>query len=466
MTSTAPLTPLRYDSPTVTLEVMAREAAVSQWSDKPVVQVLRYHLQIRDLSDAAAVIEIRGDRASFIPLMASVQHYVQAQLTGETGVDAPTINAPYLAPDSLTQHTWHLGKTQTSAGETRVRLGAVQLADLEAVLDQLNDAVRPLPVPLMSAPQRRSWRQWGTAAAGLVAAVGITTALWPNYQSQQHLETAQEAPSVDAEIAPTPNPQNVPPRAESLDATAEADSADAGDTAITGEPLPAEALPSVEQGASPADPTVKNDAVTIAPSTDIAPSAPSQPERTAPKPDDAVTDQFSDTVAGDVASTPAAEPAPIVPAPSTRQTPGPVNAPPSPPRELSAPTPSPSAPAASTEAEAEATAEGIPEMLSAEETQRALPRPEPGSLADLVQQVRDRWMPPAELDQTLTYTLVLAADGTLVQVMPADALAAEYRDRTGIPVVGTEWLPSGAPQRILLLLKPNGDVEFQDVGFN
>lgn len=460
MTSTAPLTPLRYDSPTVTLEVMVREAAVSQWSDKPVVQVLRYHLQVRDLSDAATVIEIRGDRASFIPLMASVQHYVQAQLTGETGVDAPPINAPYLAPDSLTQHTWHLGKTQTSAGETRVRLGTVQLADLEAVLDQLNDAVRPLPVPLMSAPQRRSWRQWGTAAAGLVAAVGVTTALWPNYQSQQRLETAQEAPSVDAEIAPTPNPQNVSPRATSSDATAEADSADAGDTATTGDTLPSEALPSVERGAPPADTTVKNDVAEIAPST------PSQPERTAPKPDDAVTDQFSDTVAGDAASTPAAEPAPIVPAPSPRQTPGPVNAPPSPPRELSAPTPSTSAPAASTEAEAGATAEGIPEMLSVEETQRALPQPEPGSFADLVQQVRDRWMPPADLDQTLTYTLVLAADGTLVEVMPADALATEYRDLTGIPVVGTEWLPSGAPQRILLLLKPNGDVEFQDVGFN
>lgn len=464
MTSTAQLTPLRYDSPTVTLEVMAREAAVSQWSDKPVVQILRYHLQVRDLSDAAAVIEIRGDRASFTPLMASVQHYVQAQLTGETGVDASPLNAPYLVSDSLTQHTWHLGNTQTSAGETRVRLGTVQLVDLEAVLDQLNDAVRPLPVPLMSTPQRRPWRQWGTAAAGLVAAVGVTTALWPNYQSQQRLETAQEAPSIDTEISsPVPDSQNLPPRAVSSDVTAEADSADADDTAITGDTGPSETLPSVKRGAPPADPTVKNDAVAIAPSADIVPSAPSQPERAVSPPEDAVTDQFSDTMAGDAAGTIAAEPAPVVPAPSTRQTlPGTGNAPPNPPREPSVTTSSSSPP----EAEAGVTAEGIPEVLAGEETQRALSQPEPLALADVVQQVRDRWLPPADLDQTLTYTLVVAADGTLVEVIPADAVAAEYRDRTGIPAVGTAGLPAGDLQRILLLLKPNGDVELQEVELN
>lgn len=457
MTSTTQLTPLRYDSPTVTLEVMAREAAVSQWSDKPVVQILRYQLQVRDLSEAAEVVEIRGDRASFLPLMMSVQHYVQAQLTGEVAADAPAANAPYLTPDSLTQHTWHLGHAQTSAGATDVRLSTGQLADLEAVLDQLNDAVRPLPVPLVPAQQRRPWRQWGTAAAGLVAAVGITTALWPNYQSPSRLETAQEVPSADAELSPPPEPQSLPPRAASSAAPDGADSTAAREPGPTGETLP-EAPSSLERSRPPADPGVKNDAVAIAPST-ASPSA-----GTAPKPDDAVPDPFSDRGTGDAAPPSIAESAPLVPAPSSRPTPGTVTAPPSPPREPAAPPPSRANPSVSPEAETEVLAEDIPEMLAAEETQRALPLAEPDFWADWLQPVRDRWSPPTDLEQTLTYTLVVAADGTLIEVIPADAVAAEYRDRTGIPAVGTVGLPAGDLQRILLLFKPNGDVELRDAG--
>jgi len=80
-----------------------------------------------------------------------------------------------------------------------------------------------------------------------------------------------------------------------------------------------------------------------------------------------------------------------------------------------------------------------------------------------VAQVRDRWAPPADLDQSLTYTLVFAADGTLVAVIPATPLAADYRDRSGIPATGTAWLTSGDPQRVRLLLKPDGSVEWQAV---
>ena len=75
--------------------------------------------------------------------------------------------------------------------------------------------------------------------------------------------------------------------------------------------------------------------------------------------------------------------------------------------------------------------EGLPETLSAAEAQRAVPSPESGSLGTLIQQVRDRWTPPTDLDQPLIYTLVFAADGTLVEVIPADALATAYRDRGG-----------------------------------
>lgn len=87
---------------------------------------------------------------------------------------------------------------------------------------------------------------------------------------------------------------------------------------------------------------------------------------------------------------------------------------------------------------------------------------EPDALMELVEQVRDRWEPPADLEQALTYTLVFAADGTLAEVVARDALAEQYRESSGIPAVGTEWLPSGDPRRVDLLLMPDGSVTLQD----
>jgi hypothetical protein len=87
---------------------------------------------------------------------------------------------------------------------------------------------------------------------------------------------------------------------------------------------------------------------------------------------------------------------------------------------------------------------------------------ESGSLAALVEQVQNLWMPPDELTQPLTYTLIFDADGTLTDVIPNDALSEQYRDRSGIPDAGTEWSPSVASQTVQLVLTPDGDVTIQE----
>ncbi|WP_204137580.1 DUF4335 domain-containing protein [Halomicronema sp. CCY15110] len=441
MTSTTQLTPLRYDAPTVTLEVMTRAAAVSQWSDKPVVQVLRYQLQIRDLSGELTPIEIRGDRASFLPFMQAIEAYVQAQLGGDRDRPAPS-PAPYLEAQGLTQHTLHLGRDRTTAGQSQVTLGAIQLADLEQVFDDLNQAVRPLPISLVAARQRLPWQQWGAAAAGLVAAVGVTTVLWPSYQSQQGMETAQPVPSADQETALSPDlspKDRTSPKDDPTDAPA-SDSADGTDES------PAAAESAAIAPVNPRiEPETNDNSAASAPATDPPP----RPSAPTPGP----------TPPAEEGAAPLSENAP--PKRATESQPPTATAPPAPATADAMP----AQPPANSEAAGNLTEETA-EPFSHAAPQRAANTSAPGSLAALVQQIRDRWNPPSDLTQTLTYTLVFAADGTLVEVIPNDAVAAEYRDRTGIPPVGTVGLPSGDPQRVRLLLQPNGEVEFQSANFN
>ncbi len=87
----------------------------------------------------------------------------------------------------------------------------------------------------------------------------------------------------------------------------------------------------------------------------------------------------------------------------------------------------------------------------------------PDSLAILLETVRDRWTPPDGLAQTLTYRLVFDAAGTLVEVTPQDALAEQYRDRTGLPLLSTPDLPTDDTTIIDLLFQPDGTVETVDV---
>ncbi len=209
MASPTRLTPLRSETPTVTLEVMAREAAVSQWSERPVAEVLRYHLQIRSPTEPQSVIEIRGDRTTFLAL----EHAIAGYWAGTEDLSAaenlsltpaitpsflPTL--PRLEPVGLTQYRLHLGNLQTTTGAQEILLGAVQLADLAVVLAQLDAQVRWLPVSLHPRSKRAAWQVWGTAAAGIVAAVGLTTTLWPSYQLTQRGEVMNESALPDEEV--------------------------------------------------------------------------------------------------------------------------------------------------------------------------------------------------------------------------------------------------------------------------
>ncbi|BAY52227.1 hypothetical protein NIES2134_101690 [Thermostichus vulcanus NIES-2134] len=75
---------------------------------------------------------------------------------------------------------------------------------------------------------------------------------------------------------------------------------------------------------------------------------------------------------------------------------------------------------------------------------------------------QDRWRPPASLDTSLEYRIVLNPDGTLAQALPLNGAAVRFIDRTPIPLQQSPLAsPFGGDRPILLrlVLMPSGSVQ-------
>lgn len=75
---------------------------------------------------------------------------------------------------------------------------------------------------------------------------------------------------------------------------------------------------------------------------------------------------------------------------------------------------------------------------------------------------QDRWRPPASLDTSLEYRIVLNPDGTLAQALPLNGAAVRFIDRTPIPLRESPLAsPFGGDRPVLLrlVLMPSGTVQ-------
>jgi hypothetical protein len=75
---------------------------------------------------------------------------------------------------------------------------------------------------------------------------------------------------------------------------------------------------------------------------------------------------------------------------------------------------------------------------------------------------QERWQPPEGLSQTLEYTLLLAADGTIERITPLGLASGDYIDRTGMPLVGEPFvspIANGRTPKIRVVLAPDGKVQ-------
>jgi len=83
-------------------------------------------------------------------------------------------------------------------------------------------------------------------------------------------------------------------------------------------------------------------------------------------------------------------------------------------------------------------------------------------IAEARQYFQQRWNPPQGLTQTLEYTLLVGANGSIQRTIPLGQAAGDYIDRTGIPLVGEAFVSainSGRNAKIRLVLSPDGSVK-------
>lgn len=460
----------RYTPPTCTLEIAAKDSPLSRWTDRPVLQRLRFNLNFDDPKlPPDRQVRIRGDRVQLEALWEAVSDYVQQFLilpapamvsdralpsvlpgleetaingasklntSREIGTDTrlqassvrgrdgavatPNPAKPAgikLQPGGLVSHELHLGTLATEESGAVVRLSAVQLFDLANALDEYASDVVALPDL-----NRSTWvhrKSWLSIAAVALVSFGVTATLIKFVSDMNApVETATTAVQSSTDQAPSSAPQTVP-------ATPLPSNLPSGKLTTPPNPIP---LP-------PPPPT----GTTLPPARSGAAIAPPTPNRRNSPPR-------------------GMQPLPsIAVAPSEGRTLTQI------PTQPTAEVPAGRLPAATSAPSADANAAAARNSPAANRIAR------PSSSAfDTIPQVAEarsyfeqRWQPPEALTQTLEYQLDISPDGTIARIVPLGQAAGSYVDRTQIPLVGEPFvsaIPLGKTAKIRLVLSPDGRV--------
>ncbi len=367
----------------------------------------------------------------------------------------------YLQPRGLTAHDLFLGRLATEESGPVVDLSVLQLFDLATALDEY--AADVVALPNLNNPL--SWKKgvpaWTPTAAAVLFAVGVTAAgvkfLNPRYATQeaaapkggqQSSQTGQTqiasgvpaAPTSPLQISPLPTPVLPPPLASSP-------------TLLPPSPVIA-----------PPPPTLGNAPVSQRPSLSLNPS----PIKTdvLPTPDPfpgKLKPPTSPTFTGTGSS-----PSSAKEAPTQSRTPRDLTTPPPLPTNFPSLNPTPSPPANLTDQAVPPPASGTRSATPSAESAPA-DNAADSKLSDIIPQVAEarnyfqqRWTPPAELTQTLQYSLTLETDGSIQRILPLGQAAVKYIDSTGIPRPGDRFVSpvaGGGNPIIRLVLTPDGKVQ-------
>lgn len=435
----------RYTPPTCTLEVTARESALSRWALQPVVKGIRFQLSLDDpkLPQEDWVV-VQGDRSQLAALCEAVSTYVQgflaqsqAQLsfansdsdgspvpaTPATGLPEATATIAQstaeirLQPKGLLQHELHWGALATPETGPVTRLSTLQLFDLANALDDYAGDVLDLP-------QRspigwvKACPNWAQVAAVVLVAVGLSTSAIRLFDGATPMTasaptTSQGASSSDQKIA-TQLPPAVVERATPPIIS---------DQKLPPPPVAATTTP------SPGLPTVNT------------------PRQLSPSP-------AAGTVPPNVV---AVYPVPVIPDNPTVVR-GETNQPPFPAAPpATAPLAKRSVEQASEANSAIATRRGASEESAANSTAfDTIPQ-----VAEVRNYFQQKWTPPEGLSQILEYSLLLNADGTIESITPLRQASGDFIDRTGMPLIGDPFVSplKGRPTaKIRIVLEPSGQV--------
>lgn len=350
-----------------------------------------------------------------------------------------------IEPDGGLYHRLHLGPLATAAVGDTVQLSTLQLFDLATALDTYSEELMALPETLGKAWFKPSIA-WARTAAIAIVAIGMATSIvrlveQPQIAMQTEAPTGSEgASSYDQRresvaVAPLPTPS------------------------FRG--LPGGLAPEAVPGAPPMGiPTPPPGSLAELPPYTAAPPAPPPPGASgfstvpipaAPPPDIAM----------------APPPPPPLPAPSEMGTitiPAEPSGTPLP--EIPAGLRNEAAPPAA--ARSGVSADEAPAVASQESRIAASAGTTPSTAFDVIPQVAEvrsyfqgQWQVPEGLSQTLEYSLVLNANGSIQRIFPLGQAAGNYIDRTGMPLIGEPFVSptDGKQPRIRLVLKPDGKVQ-------
>ena len=456
----------RYTPPTCTLEITAKSSPLSRWVGQPVVKQLQFQLSLDDpkLSKEQWVV-LRGDRVQLDNLHAVVSGYVQAFLEQSSGLaqsyshangslpssegaiavlpslSKTTLAARTSAPDGvsirpkgLLTHDLVLGTLATSEANTVVSLSALQLFDLANALDAYTTDLLTLPELQRSRQVTPTRFHWGQIAATGLIVIGLSASvakLIDNQFKTASSTAGQGASSSDQQAAtqlpPSASQSPYPPitSAQKLPPPPPL-----GSTLPVSPGLPTVALPS---------PAVNSPKV----------SSPSGAASTS-KPGFSVLGQARNDAGNQIAMVPqSGVPSAVMRSQPERPMPKPLalnrefaNAPPN----QSTSTESRSS-ASDRSAQAEPTGTAFDTIPQVAEARRYF---------------QQRWSPPQGLTQTLEYTLLVGANGSIQRTLPLGQAAGDYVDRTGIPLVGEPFVSAlnrGQTAKIRLVLSPDGSVK-------
>jgi Domain of unknown function (DUF4335) len=464
----------RYTPPTCTLEIAATGSALSRWTDRAVLKNLRFQLSLDDpkLPEDKQVL-LRGDRTQLEALWGAVMTYVQSQLNqppelystsssalssatngnvvsfesplsrspegdplGDTAGDGLMGDSPTaktgirLQSRGLVSHELHLGTLATEQSGAIVPLSALQLFDLANVLDEYH--AEALTLPALGRPAwAKSPSQWGSIAAVMLLAIGATAAL-------TKFVTDVSAPQIaSAPLSQSPTPYDAaqgksstrlpsPPGLEPLP------------SALALQPLP----PPPPAGATKSTVPAPTSTVTVPQGTTALPATPALPAES------------------QVAVLPQPSLAPGATAPSAAADSAAIN-----PAALNSVEGNPDVVALSRSAQPPQTLRPDPGTASSATGSS----PTSSTAFDAIPQVAEvrsyfqqKWQPPQELSQTLEYSLVLNANGSIQRIVPLGVAAETFLDRTNMPLMNEPFVSptaNGSNPEIRLVLGQDGRVQ-------
>lgn len=432
----------RYTPPTCTLEIAATRSPLSQWTNQTVMKNLNFRLSFDDPKLAAdQQVVVSGNQQQLEDLWEVASTYVQQllqgtpdqipwepSLQGSTHPQTATLLQSArqadlsLHPQGLLSHRLNLGSLATVESGPTVDLTALQLFDLANALEDYHREALSLPTLNRPSWMPRVAGGWGKIAAIAVVALGITGTMakfvldiaTPTVQTASAPAERQVNSELSTELFPTLSP---PPAVPS--------------PTVTLQPLP----PLPPDGAVGANPGLPPVGVTQAPA--------------APLP--AATPQTATQGSGSsVMVIPAPETGAIASAPAESMAQASRSA--TPPR-LTGVEPEIAAATADSAAPGAAALNAAPSNTAFD----TIPQ-----VAEVRSYFQQNWQPPAELQETLEYRLLLSADGSLQRIVPLGRAAEQYIDRTNMPLMGEPFVSptgDGSTPQIRLVLKTDGKVQ-------